>query len=98
MKKNIFIGLAFIIALSCSNEDEANGVKQEYGSMWLSGGLATCATQIHLDNGVALIVEFNEIGDLKSGDRVKVKYKAKGIKESCPPGIECEVIEIKKAN
>lgn len=30
------------------------------------------------------------------GDRVSVKYKEIGINKFCSPGIDCEIIEIKK--
>jgi len=43
-----------------------------------------------------LIVNVEDIISFTSGDRVDVKYKEIGINENCPPGIDCEIIEIKK--
>jgi len=96
MTKKILIGLVLVFALSCNkNEDDAS-IKQGNGNVWLSGGLAHCAEQIHLDNGDTLIVNLEDIISFTSGDRVSVKYKETGINVSCPPGIDCEIIEIKK--
>lgn len=97
MSKKILIGLlALIFALSCNTEDDDDYVRQEKGNVWLSGGLAYCAEQIHLDNGDTLIVNLEDIISFKSGDRVHVKYKEIGINESCPPGIDCEIVDIEK--
>ncbi len=75
MTKKIFIGLMLIFILSCSNDDVNDSILQESGNIWLSGGLAFCAEQIHLDNGDTLIVDSEEILSFTSGDRVSVKYK-----------------------
>lgn len=90
------LGLALLVSLSC-NKDDSNDVKQEEGFIWISGGLAYCAEQIHLDNGDTLIVNLEDIRFFTSGEKVNVKYKELGLNESCSPGIECEIIEIKKA-
>ena len=83
--------------LSCVNEDSNKAsIKQQEGEVWLSGGLAVCAEQIHLDNGDTLIVSLEDIVFFSSGDRVNVKYKEIGINESCTPAINCEIIEITK--
>jgi hypothetical protein len=37
-----------------------------------------------------------DIISFKSGDSVNVKYKEIGLNKSCTPGIDCEIIEIKK--
>jgi hypothetical protein len=97
MAKRIIFGLALVVLLSCY-EDDGNGVsiKQQDGNVWISGGLAVCAEQIHLDNGDALIVKMEDIIAFRTGDRVNVKYKEIGLNESCTPGINCEIIEIKK--
>ena len=95
MTRKILFGLAFVFALSC-NKDDDNDFKQGNGEVWLSGGLAYCAEQIHLDNGGTLIVNMEEIISFKSGDRVNVKYKEIGLNKTCSPGIDCEIIEIKK--
>lgn len=43
-----------------------------------------------------MIVKLEDIIAFRTGDRVKVKYKEIGLNESCTPGIDCEIIEIKK--
>lgn len=97
MTKRILLGLILVFFLSCNKDDDNDGsIKQQYGEVWLSGGLAVCAEQIHLDNGDVLIVNWDDIISFKSGDRVNVKYKVIGLNESCTPGIDCEIIEIKK--
>jgi hypothetical protein len=93
--KKVLLGLTLLVVLSCNKDDGEALIKQESGEVWLSGGLAHCAEQIHLDNGVTLII--NNIEDIKyfkSGDRVTVKYKENGINEFCFPSIDCEIIEI----
>lgn len=97
MTKRILLGLVLVFFLSC-NKDEGNdsSIKQQDGAVWLSGGLAVCAEQIHLDNGDILIVNMEDILSFKSGDRVNVKFKEIGLNESCTPGIDCKIIEIKK--
>ena len=96
MRKNILIGLALIFALSCNKDDDDDFIKQENGNVWLSGGLAYCAEQIHIDSGDTLIANLEDIISFRSGDRVTVKYKEIGINEFCSPYIDCEIIEIKK--
>ena len=96
MIKKMLLGLTLLLALSCNKDEGDASIKQETGNVWLSGGLAYCAEQIHLDNGDTLIVYIEEIISFKSGDRVTIKYTEIGINESCPPGIDCEIIEIKK--
>jgi hypothetical protein len=97
MTKNILPGLVLVSFLSC-NKDDGNdsSINQQDGDLWLSGGLAVCAKQIHLDNGDTLIVNLEDIISFRTGDRVNVKYKEIGLNESCTPGIDCEIIEIKK--
>jgi hypothetical protein len=96
MSKIILIGLALIFVLSCNKDDDDDLIKQGNGKVWLSGGLAYCAEQIHLDSGDTLIVNLEDIIIYTSGDRVRVKYKEIGINEFCSPGIDCEIMEIKK--
>jgi hypothetical protein len=96
MIKKMLLGLTLLLALSCNKDEGDASIKQETGNVWLSGGLAYCAEQIHLDNGDTLIVNIEDIISFKSGDRVTIKYTETGINESCPPGIDCEIIEIKK--
>ena len=96
MTKNILTCLALIFALSCKKNDDGEAIRLEKGSIWLSGGLMYCAEQIHLDNGDTLIVGIEKIITFTSGDRVSVRYRETGINEVCPPGIACEIIDIKK--
>ena len=98
MTKKILLGLTLLFSLSC-NKDNVNDddfIRQEIGNVWLSGGLAYCAEQIHLDNGDTLIVDLEDIISFTSGDKVSVKYKEIGINEFCSSGIDCEVIKIEK--
>jgi hypothetical protein len=94
--KKVLLGLTLtlLVVLSCNKDDGDALIKQESGKVWLSGGLAYCAEQIRLDNGVTLIVNIKDIISFKSGDRVTVKYKEIGINEFCSPSIDCEIIEI----
>jgi len=92
----MLLGLSLLLALSCNKDDGNSPIKQEIGNVWLSGGLAYCAEQIHLDNSDTLIVNLEDIISFRSGDRVTVKYKEIGINEFCSPYIDCEIIEIKK--
>ena len=96
MTNRILLGLVLVFFISCTKDDGHDGsIKQQNGDVWLSGGLAVCAEQIHLDNGDTLIVNFEDIVSFRTGDRVNVKYKEIGLNESCTPGIDCEIIEIK---
>lgn len=98
MTMRILFGLIVVASfLSCVSEDKNEDlVKQQAGEVWLSGGLAVCAEQIHLDNGDTLIVSLEDVISFSAGDRVNVKYKEIGLNESCTPGINCEIIEIRK--
>lgn len=103
MKKIIVsILIAFIvIQISCEDEKEnaENDFKQEKGTVWLSGGLAHCAEQIHLDNGDTLVVhDMETIYAFKSGDRVSVNYVETGINNNCYPYIDCELMDIERIN
>ncbi len=95
MIKKVLLGLTLFVVLSCNKDDSDALIKLESGEVWLSGGLAHCAEQIRLDNGVTLIInDIEDITPFKSGDRVTVKYKEIGINEFCSPNIDCEIIEI----
>ncbi len=96
MTRKILIGLALVFALSCNKDNDDDSTRQEKGNVWLSGGLFYCAEQIHLDNGDTLIVNWEDVISFKSGDRVNVKYNEIGINEFCSPGIDCEIVDIKK--
>jgi hypothetical protein len=93
--KKVLLGLSLLAVLSCNKNDSDALIKQESGEIWLSGGLAYCAEQIHLDNGINLVINnIEDIISFKSGDRVTVKYKAIGTNKFCSPSIDCEIIEI----
>ena len=99
MTKEFLIGLVLIFALSCNKDDKRDkddSIKQESGSVWISGGLAYCPLQIQLDNGDVLIVNLEDVKSFRSGDRVSVKYKENGVNEFCSPSIDCEIVKIKK--
>src|SRR5690606_4216354 len=89
---------ALLLSLfSCVDEDKDDpAIKQQEGEIWRSGGLAVCAEQIHLANGDTLIVDLEDIMDFSAGDRVNVKYTERGLNEACAPGINGEIIEIRK--
>lgn len=97
MKKYIF-RLAyhvFILAvlISCSNESEENdaNLKHGNGTLWLSGGLMYCRTQIRMENGDTLI-PINEFQVLKynSGQKLKISYELLETKETgCSIGKDC---------
>ncbi len=86
--------LSLILALSCNKDIDDDLIKQENGNVWLSGVLAYCAQQTHLDSGDTLIVKIEDIISFKSGDRVKIKYKEIGTNEFCSVAVDCEIIEI----
>ena len=94
--KKIILASFIVFLASCGKEDADISIKQGKGNVWLSGGLANCAEQIHLDNGENLIVKIEDLISFTSGDRVIVKYKEIGINGLCIPGINCEIIEIKR--
>jgi hypothetical protein len=94
--KNYLFAFVCILIFSCSKNGSDAPIKEEVGTIMLSGGLAYCASQIHLDNGDTLIVQIGDIyPSFRSGDRVTVTYKEKGINKNCPPGIDCEVVGIR---
>jgi len=96
MTRKILIGITLVFALSCNKDNDDDTIRQENGDVWLSGGLANCAEQIHLDNGDTLIVNIEDVISFTSGDRVRIKYKELGLNEYCPPGIDCEIVDIEK--
>lgn len=96
MCKIILLGLTLLFSFSCNLDNEDDFIIHEIGNVWLSGGLANCAEQIHLNNGDTLIVNLDDIITFNSGDKVSVKYKEIDINESCSPSIDCEIVEIKK--
>lgn len=84
------------MAFSCNKNEVDDSIKQGKGTLFLSGGYAYCAEQIRLDNKDTLIISLFDIGQLKSGDRVSVKYKEKGKNKYCTSYTDCEVIELRK--
>lgn len=96
MTKAMLLGLLLVVSFACINDDDDDAIRQEVGEVWLSGGLAVCAEQIHLDNGDTLIVSVEDVNSLSSGDRVSLKYRERGVSESCTPGINSDIVEIIK--
>jgi hypothetical protein len=96
VKIKILLGLVIALALSCNEDNIDEPTRQENGEIWLSGGLYQCTEQIHLNNGDTLIVNIEDIISFTSGDKVNVTYKEIGINKNCAPGIDCEVIGIRK--
>ena len=97
MTRNRLFPLVLFFAFSCIDDQEKSSLRQEEGRVWLSGGLASCAEQIHLDNGDTLIVgDIEEILSFTSAERVQVKYKELGRNQFCSNGIDCEILEIEK--
>jgi hypothetical protein len=98
MINKALLGLILILVLSCADDskDETEIILVAKGSIWLSGGLANCAEQIHLDQGDTLIVSIEDILNFRSGDRVNVYYKEIGVNQFCPPHLDCEIIGLTK--
>lgn len=101
LNMNRFIAIIILlIFISCKKEN--TDIKEGTGTIWLSGGLAFCAEQIHLDRGDTLIPVYNTNlllirAKLTSEDRVKIRYKELTTKElGCKIGMDCEVIELVK--
>lgn len=89
-----------IFLFSCGNETEDDEplVLEGTGTVWLSGGLMYCATQVRMENGDTLIPnQFNtELMKLKTGNRIQLKYQELAIRESgCKIGKDCKIIEVK---
>jgi hypothetical protein len=92
--------IVFIFLFSCGKETETDETQilEGTGTVWLSGGLMFCATQVRMENGDTLIPnQFNnEIMKLKTGNRVQLKYQELAIRESgCTIGKDCKIIEVK---
>lgn len=90
--------LIFLFSCGKETEDYEPPILEETGTLWLSGGLMNCATQIRMENGDTLIPnQFNnEIMKLKTGNRVQLKYQELVIRESgCTIGKDCKIIEVK---
>jgi len=90
--------LIFLISCGKETEDVDLQVLEGTGTVWLSGGLMYCATQIRMENGDTLIPNqfTNELVYLKSGNKVRMKYHELTISESgCKIGKDCKIIEVK---
>jgi hypothetical protein len=92
----VFIA-AFIISCRKEKDDEISpAVKEETGTVWLSGGLDFCATQIRLDFGDTLIpVNTEKILALEMDQRIRIKYVQieKG-ETRCKVGKDCVIINV----
>jgi len=89
--------LLFLISCGKETENEESQILEGTGTVWLSGGLMYCATQVRMENGDTLIPnQFNtEIMKLKTGNRVQLKYQELAIRESgCTIGKDCKIIEV----
>ena len=96
----IFWLIVLIFLFSCGQETEDDDplVFEGTGTVWFSGGLMYCATQVRMENGDTLIPsQFNtEIMKLKTGNRIKLKYQELAIRESgCTIGKDCKIFEVK---
>ena len=99
MKKNTLrlasLVVILAVSISCSNDTEENNANLKHGSgtLWLSGGLYYCATQIRMENGDTLI-PINELQVLKynSGQKLKISYELLDNKETgCSIGKDCKI-------
>ncbi len=99
MNKLVWI-IVLIFLFSCGKETETDEpqILEGIGTLWLSGGLMNCATQIRMENGDTLIPnQFNtDIMKLKTGNRVQLKYQELTIRESgCTIGKDCKIIDVR---
>jgi len=107
MKRAKFKAIIFFIvfvSITCSKKSDKRDIeiKEGTGTVWLSGGLYSCAIQIRMEIGDTLVPvdRENEMKviqlRLKGDDKVQVKYKELDSKESgCSIGKDCEIIEIR---
>lgn len=90
--------LIFLFSCAKETEDIEPQFLEGTGTLWLSGGLMNCATQIRMENGDTLIPnQFNtDIMKLKTGNRVQLKYQELTIRESgCTIGKDCKIIDVR---
>lgn len=105
MKQSSLIILTFLIAFTflfaCSKVEEEieSNIKEGTGIVWLSGGLMFCAEQIRMENGDTLIPVNNfEVLKFSSGQQVNIRFiEIKERESACSIGLDCEIIEISKA-
>ena len=89
--------LLFLISCGKETENEEHEILEGTGTIWFSGGLMYCATQVRMENGDTLIPnQFSaELMKFKTGNRVKLKYQELNIRESgCTIGKDCKIIEV----
>ena len=89
--------LLFLISCGKETENEDRQILEGTGTVWFSGGLMYCATQVRMENGDTLIPnQFSaELMKLKTGNRIKLKYQELTIRESgCSIGKDCKIIEV----
>ncbi|MBT3384005.1 MAG: hypothetical protein HN778_13465 [Prolixibacteraceae bacterium] len=97
MKNKLFWIAVLLILFSCSKETDEKKfeIKKGTGTVWLSGGLAFCATQIRMDSGDTLIPVNEQILFYQGGQQVRISFSELEIRESgCSIGKDCEIIEI----
>jgi hypothetical protein len=92
----IFI-LIFLFSCGKEAEDDEPLVLDGTGTIWLSGGLMYCPTQVRMENGDTLIPnQFNtELMKLKTGTRIRLKYQLLTVSDSgCTIGKDCKIYEV----
>lgn len=86
------------ITFSCLNKTDENNseIKHGTGTLWLSGGLYFCATQIRMESGDTIIpINIEQVLVYKSGQRLKISYKELENKESgCSIGKDCYIEKV----
>ena len=93
MKNKFLYIFALLLIISCSKDtgDKNLGIKVGTGTVWLSGGLYFCATQIRMDGGDTLIpITEQQMIFYKGGQRVNILYKELETRETgCSIGKNC---------
>jgi hypothetical protein len=98
MRNKLFFILMVFLAFSCGKDDEKPelepGQKEATGTVWISGGLFNCHSQIRTDEGKTLIPMINGRNSYpyKSGLKVYVMYEELEINPGCS-GIACTIIK-----
>lgn len=94
----IYLTIILVVTSSCSNEPDENNseTKQGTGTLWLSGGLYFCATQIRMESGDTLIPVNEEMVLMyNSGQKLNLSYKVLENKESgCSIGKDCKIDKV----
>jgi hypothetical protein len=99
MNKYFVILFLTVFLFSCRKEKEdeiSPAIKEATGTVWLSGGLYFCATQVRLDSGDTLIpVNTEKILAFEVDDRVLIEYEELEKGETrCKIGKDCLVINV----